>query len=62
VSAQPEHLVTALHELTGWALQRGITLDDLHILRPSLEDIYLKLTATAIAAVDGADRLKDAAS
>lgn len=47
VSAQPEDLVTAVHELTGWALQRGDKLVDLQIQRPSLEDVYLKLTADA---------------
>jgi ABC-2 type transport system ATP-binding protein len=35
-----------LHTLTGWALERGITLDGLSVTRPSLEDIYLSLIAT----------------
>jgi ABC-2 type transport system ATP-binding protein len=34
----------ALHRLTGWALERGLTLPDLSVDRPSLEDIYLQLT------------------
>ena len=34
----------ALHELTGWALERGIRLDNLEISRPSLEDVYLEIT------------------
>jgi ABC-2 type transport system ATP-binding protein len=34
----------ALHELTGWALERGIRLDDLEVSRPSLEDVYLEIT------------------
>jgi ABC-2 type transport system ATP-binding protein len=33
-----------LHELTGWALQRGVELADLEVSRPSLEDVYLELT------------------
>ncbi len=33
-----------LHRLTGWALQRDITLSGLTVDRPSLEDIYLRLT------------------
>jgi ABC-2 type transport system ATP-binding protein len=38
--------VTAdLHALAGWALERGVELDDLEVRRPSLEDVYLKLTA-----------------
>jgi ABC-2 type transport system ATP-binding protein len=34
----------SLHELTGWALQRGVRLDDLEVSRPSLEDVYLEIT------------------
>jgi ABC-2 type transport system ATP-binding protein len=34
-----------LHTLSGWALQRGLDLDDLEVNRPTLEDVYLKLTA-----------------
>jgi len=34
-----------LHTLTGWALDRGVTLDGLSVVRPSLEDIYLELIA-----------------
>ena len=37
----------ALHILTGWALDRGCTLDRLEVARPSLEDVYLALTAAA---------------
>jgi ABC-2 type transport system ATP-binding protein len=34
-----------LHQLTGWALARGTVLRQLTVERPSLEDIYLRLTA-----------------
>jgi ABC-2 type transport system ATP-binding protein len=34
----------ALHQLTGWALERGQELESLSVRRPSLEDIYLELT------------------
>ena len=34
-----------LHELTGDALERGEALDDLEVTRPTLEEIYLELTA-----------------
>ena len=33
-----------LHTLTGWAIRRGVTLRGLTVDRPSLEDIYLRLT------------------
>jgi len=36
-----------LHRLTGWSLERGRELDGLSVSRPSLEDVYLALTATA---------------
>lgn len=32
-----------LHDITGWAIQRGLELDDLEAARPSLEDVYLDL-------------------
>ena len=35
----------SLHELTGWALDNGIDLEGLEVTRPSLEDVYLELTA-----------------
>ena len=34
-----------LHLLTGWMIQRGLRLDGLTVDRPTLEDIYLELTA-----------------
>ena len=35
---------SALHELTGWALQAGVRLETLDLTRPSLEDVYLEIT------------------
>jgi ABC-2 type transport system ATP-binding protein len=40
----PDDLARALHRLSGWAIEHDVSLDDLQILRPSLEDIYLQLT------------------
>ncbi len=40
-----------LHELTGAALARGERLVDLHVTRPTLEDVYLELTADLDAVV-----------
>jgi ABC-2 type transport system ATP-binding protein len=37
--------VSVLHELTSWALERRIPLAGLEVRRPSLEDVYLELTA-----------------
>jgi ABC-2 type transport system ATP-binding protein len=36
----------ALHRLTGWALERGVLLIGLTVERPTLEDVYLRLTGT----------------
>jgi ABC-2 type transport system ATP-binding protein len=41
----PSTRVTAdLYVLSGWALERGLELDDLEVTRPTLEDVYLQLT------------------
>jgi ABC-2 type transport system ATP-binding protein len=37
--------VELLNRLTGWALERSVDLDGLEVRRPSLEDVYLELTA-----------------
>jgi len=37
----------ALHELTGWALRHDAALGRLTVDRPSLEDVYLRLTSDA---------------
>ena len=34
----------AMHEVTSWALERGLELEGLEVTRPSLEDVYLELT------------------
>jgi ABC-2 type transport system ATP-binding protein len=36
-----------LHELTGEALARGERLDELSVARPTLEEVYLELTAAS---------------
>jgi ABC-2 type transport system ATP-binding protein len=45
VTVEAEDLVRLLHELTGWALQHGSTLRHLTVDQPSLESVYLRLTA-----------------
>jgi ABC-2 type transport system ATP-binding protein len=35
-----------LHELTAWALERGVQLEGLQVTRPTLEDVYLELVGT----------------
>jgi len=40
----PDDLTSALHRLTGWALEQHAELTGLEVIRPSLEDVYLALT------------------
>ena len=44
VTVQTAEPTQTLHQLTGWALDHGTVLDRLTVDRPSLEDIYLRLT------------------
>ena len=37
-----------LHDLTGWALDDGVTLESLEISQPTLEDVYLQLTGAEV--------------
>jgi ABC-2 type transport system ATP-binding protein len=45
VSRQTDDPTTLLHELTSAALERGEQLQELSVERPTLEDVYLELTA-----------------
>ncbi len=47
VVTQTDDPTRLLHELTGAALAAGQTLEGLSVTRPSLEEIYLELTADA---------------
>jgi ABC-2 type transport system ATP-binding protein len=42
--------VAAAHAVTGWALAEGVALRDFTVTRPSLEDVYLELTAPEVPA------------
>ena len=44
VTVQTTEPTQTLHRLTAWALGRGTVLDRLTVDRPSLEDVYLRLT------------------
>ena len=51
-----------LYGLTSWALENGVTLQELTVSRPSLEDTYLKLVQQAnerVCARAQADRLRE---
>jgi ABC-2 type transport system ATP-binding protein len=47
VAMHTDKPLETLHELTGWALQRGVSLPALQVRRASLEDVYLRLTEEA---------------
>src|SRR5690348_1666123 len=42
----PDDVTAALHRLTGWAIEQGVSLDGLEVTRPTLEDVYLQLTGS----------------
>jgi ABC-2 type transport system ATP-binding protein len=39
-----ENPTKTVHDLTAWALERGLVYDVLEVTQPSLEDVYLELT------------------
>ncbi|MGH9136893.1 MAG: ABC transporter ATP-binding protein [Acidimicrobiales bacterium] len=43
LTAETETPTRLLHDLTSWALDEGLELEDLAVTRPSLEDAYLEL-------------------
>ncbi|MGH2905366.1 MAG: ABC transporter ATP-binding protein [Solirubrobacterales bacterium] len=47
VTIETPNPTATLNELTGWAVERAVELEDLSVNRPSLEDIYLQLTRAA---------------
>jgi ABC-2 type transport system ATP-binding protein len=47
VERQTDDATTLLHDLTSEALSRGERLEELSVGRPTLEDVYLELTADA---------------
>jgi ABC-2 type transport system ATP-binding protein len=46
ITPAPADATRALHALTGWALERGITLGGLSVTTRSLEDVYLELVGS----------------
>ncbi|MFP5351206.1 MAG: ABC transporter ATP-binding protein [Actinomycetota bacterium] len=46
VSIQTEDPLRTLHTLTGWALDANVEVRELAVTQPSLEDVYLSLTAS----------------
>ena len=44
IHIQSEHPARTLYALASWAMERSLDLDDLTVGRPTLEDVYLKLT------------------
>lgn len=45
VSLSTEDPLPLLHALTGWAIQNDVAIEALTVAQPSLEDVYLQLTA-----------------
>jgi ABC-2 type transport system ATP-binding protein len=45
VLVRTSEVMQATHALTGWALERGLELRGFSVAQPTLEDVYLSLTA-----------------
>ena len=45
ISIETAEPASVLYRLTGWAVERSLDLGGLTVTRPSLEDVYLELTA-----------------
>jgi hypothetical protein len=46
ILADQEETTKRVHDLTAWALESGFVLDALEVTPPTLEDVYLELTAS----------------
>jgi len=51
VVIETAHPVAELHRLTSWAVRHDLRLSGLTVDRPSLEDVYLRLTREATPSV-----------
>jgi len=47
IELETKDATRTLHQLTSWALEKGVDLDGLQVTRPSLEDVYLEITGEA---------------
>lgn len=56
VTVRTDHPTRALFALTSWAMGNGADLRALTVARPSLEDVYLRLTEETPAAGTGSVR------
>jgi len=61
VELATDNLTATLYRLTGWAVERGIELDELSVVRPTLEDVYLELTGARPDAAGGDEPAEGAA-
>jgi len=48
ISVDASDTTKTVHDLTGWALDNGVTLESLEITQPTLEDVYLQLTGSEV--------------
>lgn len=44
LSIETDDVATAVHALTTWAVDNGVSFDSLSVVRPNLEDTFLRLT------------------
>ena len=47
IELQSDDPTRTLYDLTSWAIQAGVALEGLEVMRPTLEDVYLEITKDA---------------
>jgi ABC-2 type transport system ATP-binding protein len=52
-TVRAEDVTRTANEITGWALERGVSLGRFEVSQPSLEDVYLELTGGEPAGGEG---------
>jgi ABC-2 type transport system ATP-binding protein len=50
IELETKEATRTLHQLTSWAVEKGVELNGLQVTRPSLEDVYLEITREAAPA------------
>jgi ABC-2 type transport system ATP-binding protein len=50
IELETKEATRTLHQLTSWAMEKGVELNGLQVTRPSLEDVYLEITREAAPA------------
>lgn len=56
VRLRVDDATSALADLTAWAIKNKVSLEDLHVAKPTLEDTYLRLTGLQTASIEAGSK------